>query len=63
MIKIKKTNYDTRLIHSNLAFPLLKMLAEVGNQKHKELFKEEIALRFESGYPSTMLYLIEEKLV
>jgi hypothetical protein len=30
-----ENNYDTRLIHSNLAFPLLKKLTEAGDQTKK----------------------------
>ena len=32
-------NYDTRILHRNLAFPLLKKLTEVGDPKAKKLFK------------------------
>ncbi|MFX0132043.1 MAG: hypothetical protein ACFFDN_00225 [Candidatus Hodarchaeota archaeon] len=53
-------NYDTRLLHSNLAFPLLKKLAEVGDPLAKKVFKEEIALRLESGYPNVITFLIEK---
>lgn len=35
-------NYDTRLIHSNLAFPLLKKLAEVSDPLAKKVFKAEL---------------------
>ncbi|MFX1568105.1 MAG: hypothetical protein ACFFCV_07035 [Promethearchaeota archaeon] len=38
-----KHNYDTRLLHSNLGFPLLKKLVEVGDLLTKRVFKEEIA--------------------
>ncbi len=43
-------DYDTRLIHSSLSFPLLVKLAEVGDAKIKTIFKEEVAKRFLSGY-------------
>jgi len=52
--------YDTQLLHSNLAFPLLKKLVEAGDPAAKNVFKEEIARRLESGYPSVVEYLIEE---
>lgn len=52
--------YDTRLIHSNLAFPLLKKLTDVGDPIAKKTFKEEIAKRVESGYLPVIEYLIEE---
>jgi tetratricopeptide (TPR) repeat protein len=56
-----ENHYDTRLIHSNLAFPLLKKLAEVGEVRAKTVFKEEIARRIESGYTSVVLYLLYER--
>lgn len=53
-----ENDYDTRLLHSNLAFPLLKKLTEVGDLIAKNVFKDEIAKRFSSGTYSVMLYLI-----
>jgi len=53
-------NYDTRLIHSNLAFPLLKRLTEVGDPIAKRVFKEEIAKKLESGYWPVIKFLMEE---
>lgn len=38
-------DYDTRLLHSNLAFPLLKKLTNVGDHLARRVFKEEIAKR------------------
>lgn len=52
-------NYDTRLLHSNLAFPLLKAITDAGDPIAKKVFKQEIILRFESFNPSTQQYLIE----
>jgi len=49
--------YDTRLIHSNLAFPLLKELTEVGDPLAKKVFKSEIIKRFEQGNENTRAYL------
>lgn len=51
-------DYDTRLLHSNLAFPLLKKLTEVGDPKAKRIFTEEIASRFEKGTVNTITYII-----
>jgi hypothetical protein len=45
-----ENNYDTRLIHRYLAFPLLKRLTEVGDPVARRVFKEEIAKRFTSCY-------------
>lgn len=53
-------NYDTRFIHSNLAFPLLKKLTEVGDLKAKKVFKDEIGKRFESGPDSVRQFLALE---
>ena len=57
----EKYDYDTRLIHKSLAFPLLKALVEAGDIKAKRVFKEEIALRAESGDLKVVLYLLEER--
>ena len=56
-------NYDTRLLHSNLAFPLLKKLTEVGDQGAKRVFKEEIAKRLESGYWPVIEFLTKEEYI
>lgn len=53
-------DYDTRILHSNLAFPLLKELTKAGDTKAKRVFKEEIAKRISSGYYPTIKYLISE---
>ena len=52
-------NYDTRLLHSNIAFPLLRKLTEVGDQGAKGVFREEIAKRLESGYWPVIKFLVE----
>ncbi len=54
-------NYDTRILHSNLAFPLLKTLTDAGDRLVIIKLKEEIAFRLESGYLPVILYLIEQK--
>ena len=50
-------DYDTRFIHSNLAFPLLKKLTEVGDRKASIIFKDEIGKRFEKGTDSVRQFL------
>ena len=55
-----ENKYDTCLLHSELAFPLLKRLEEVGDLLAKRRFKEEIAKRFEDGYFPTIEFLLEE---
>ncbi len=52
--------YNINLLHTNIAFPLLKKLTEVGDFLAKRVFKEEIAKRFTMGSPNTIFYLIEE---
>ena len=42
-------DYDLRVIHSNLGFPLLKELAKCGDQKAIIKLKEEITFRVEKG--------------
>jgi hypothetical protein len=53
-------NYDTRLLHSNLAFPLLRKLYEEKVPVASIAFKEEIAERFANGYIPTIFYILEE---
>ena len=55
-----ENNYDTRILHRNLAFPLLKALVEAGDKIAKREFKEQVALRLESGYPSVVMFLVEQ---
>lgn len=55
-----ENNYDSRLLHSNLAFPLLKKLSEIGDPKALKVFKEEIIYRFFHGTERVQKYLIEE---
>ena len=53
-----ENDYDTRILHRNLAFPLLKRLTDAGDPLAKQRFKEEIALRYASGHNTVMMYLI-----
>ncbi|MFX1435329.1 MAG: hypothetical protein ACFFB1_16280 [Promethearchaeota archaeon] len=53
-------NYDTRILHSKLSFPLLKKLVNVGDQKAKSIFQKEIMIRFYQGNQTVIDYLIEE---
>lgn len=52
-----ENDYDTRLLHSNLSFPLLKKLTEVGDPLAKKVYKEEIAKRLSEVYPKTFVLL------
>ncbi len=54
-----ENGYDTRILHRNLAFPLLKRLSEVGDPMAKRVFSEEIAIRLASKHPSVIQYLTQ----
>lgn len=52
-----ENNYNTNLIHSNLAFPMLKKLTEIGDKLAKIVFKQEIIKRLEDGFDPTIWFL------
>ncbi|MFX1324422.1 MAG: hypothetical protein ACFE8N_05665, partial [Promethearchaeota archaeon] len=52
-------NYDTRILHRNLAFPLLKALVDAGDPIAKRKFKEEIAIRYATGHPTVIRFLTQ----
>ena len=54
-----ENNYNTNLLHSNLAFPLLKKLSEIGDFVAKKVIKDEIAKRFEAGHLSSIIFLLD----
>ena len=56
-----ENDYDTRILHSNLSFPLLERLMHAGDPLAKNVFKEEIALRIESEYFPVFVYIQEQK--
>jgi hypothetical protein len=53
-------DYDSKMLHSNLSFPLLKRLTEVGDSKAQRVFKNEVAERFASKHEPVSLFLITE---
>lgn len=53
-------NYDTSILHTNIAFPLLKKLSDSGDKLAKRKFAEEIAKKLESNYIPTITYLFKE---
>ena len=55
-----ENSYDTNLLHSNLAFPLLKKLTDVGDPKAKRVFKDEIVEKLINVYSNVAQYLIQE---
>jgi Leucine-rich repeat (LRR) protein len=54
-------NYDTRLLHSNISFPLLKRLVKVGDPKAKRVFKEEVFRRFLSGNLNVITFILQQR--
>ena len=56
-----ENGYDTRILHRNLAFPLLKRLTEVGDPLAKKVFKEEIAIRLSSKHPAVITFLTQNR--
>jgi hypothetical protein len=53
--------YDTRMLHRNLAFPLLRELVRIGDPVAKKVFKEEIFLRVEEGNVNVVRYLLKQR--
>ncbi len=53
-------DYDTRLLHRNIAFPLLRELTQLGDPKARKVYKNEIIKRFTDGNETVNSYLIEE---
>lgn len=52
-------DYDTRILHRNLAFPLLKALCDAGDTVARRKFKEEIAMRYATGHPTVVGFLTQ----
>ncbi len=55
-----ENDYNTRLLHSNLAFSLLQKLSEIGDPLAKKRYREEVAERFVYGNESIQSFLIDE---
>ncbi|MBD3194893.1 MAG: hypothetical protein GF317_07560 [Candidatus Lokiarchaeota archaeon] len=53
-------DYNTRLLHSSLSFPLLKRLTEVGDEKAERAFKQEIISRYINGNETVRQFLSYE---
>ena len=56
-----ENDYNTQILHRNLAFPLLKKLVEVGDPKARRAYKEELAYRLEANELNVTIYLLKEK--
>lgn len=48
-----ENDYDPRILHSNIAFPLLRELARVGDEKARRVMEAAIDERMESGNSTT----------
>jgi len=53
-----ENGYDSRLLHRNLAFPLLKKLVAVGDAKAKKIFSQEVTKRFKSKSTTVQKFLV-----
>ncbi|MHA2050445.1 MAG: hypothetical protein ACW986_12580 [Promethearchaeota archaeon] len=53
-------SYNTQILHSNLAFPLLRKLSQAGDAIAKKVFQKEIIKRFREGNLNVMVFLIIE---
>ncbi|MFX1501327.1 MAG: hypothetical protein ACFFDH_10240 [Promethearchaeota archaeon] len=56
-----ENDYNTNLIHSNLAFPLLKELTIAGDKLATLVFKEEVAKRFEASDVKVKQFLLNSR--
>lgn len=54
-------DYNTNLLHSNLAIWLLKKLNDVGDSPARKVLKDEVIKRIKNGYISTIIYLTLSK--
>ncbi|HEC37101.1 hypothetical protein LCGC14_1248580 [marine sediment metagenome] len=55
-----ENDYNTKLLHRSLAFPLLKILSKEGDKIAELRFKEEIARRYKYGNQSVQSFLFDE---
>ncbi|KKM90262.1 hypothetical protein LCGC14_1240450 [marine sediment metagenome] len=56
-----ENNYNTDILHRNLAFPLLEILSKEGDKIAKQRLREEIARRYKCGGQNVQIYLFREK--
>ncbi len=54
-------DYNTSLLHSNLAFPLLNILNEVRDSPARKALKDEVVKRIKNSYVSMIVYLMVSK--
>lgn len=56
-----ENDYDSHLIHSDLGFPILKALKNVGDQKASSILKENILTKFKEHDIYGICFLLENK--
>ncbi|MFX0102149.1 MAG: leucine-rich repeat domain-containing protein [Candidatus Hodarchaeota archaeon] len=56
-----ENDYNTRLLHSKLAFPLLKALMEAGDPVANKVYKKELIEKVLSGPDTSLFYLSSER--
>ncbi|MHA1679719.1 MAG: hypothetical protein ACTSUE_01845 [Promethearchaeota archaeon] len=54
-----ENGYNTRLLHSKLAFPLLKALAAAGDELASRIYYHELSERLRTGRPEVVFYILE----
>ncbi len=52
-----ENNYNSKFLHANLAFPLLRELTKMGDSQASRVFKEEIVKRYNSGIETVRQFL------
>jgi hypothetical protein len=52
-----ESGLNTDILHTNIAFPLLKKLVKLKFEPARRVFKEEIAIRFNEGTYNSRLFL------
>ena len=58
-----ENNYNTNLLHSNLSFPLLRELTQLGDPVANKVYKEEIAKRLRYGSYNNQRFLFSGKYI
>ncbi|KKK43244.1 hypothetical protein LCGC14_0911180 [marine sediment metagenome] len=57
----EENNYDSTMLHSNIAFPLLEELVGLGDPLAKRVFKDEVVRRLFMDYTPTIVYLLKHE--
>jgi hypothetical protein len=54
-----ENNYDSRLLHVNLAFPIARALARAGDEDAKAMYEREVVTRWKSDFEPVQVYLAQ----